>query len=181
MNPQIYFDITVNADAQKELTIPIMERCFNILHRVFRASPNRYVIALPYARIGKRRFPGTVIRIFAENRNDLDELVNNIRDHPIIRDYVNFGYPRSIPDNFGGPWREYRRYRITNRKSRLEKCREYRLKNASNFPYFKTVSKTNGNLFGIYITVLEKNCGGDCQPDSYGLSVADRSFALPVI
>lgn len=182
MKPRIYFDIEVRADARGDgLVIPIMERAFGVLHGAFREFPSRYAIALPHARSGTHRHPGSSIRVFSETREALDSLVSAIQSHSVVRDYLQLGYPRRIPDGFDGPWHEYRRYRITNRSSRLEKCREFRLRQAEELPYLRSISKTNGHGFGVYIAIMNGGPANDCQPDSYGLSVASRPFTLPAI
>ncbi|CAK0764563.1 conserved hypothetical protein [Gammaproteobacteria bacterium] len=180
MKPLIYCDLEVRADTKNEgFALPIMERTLGVLHGVFRQSPDCYAIALPQAQSGERRHPGAVIRVFAETREDLDRLVTTIQDFPVVRDYLMIGYPRSVPVGFNGPWREYRRYRITNRGSRLEKCREFRLQEASKLPYLRVVSRSTGHGFGLYVASVEGSQVDDCKPDSYGLSVATRPFALP--
>lgn len=182
MKPLVYFDAEVRGGAKDEgLAMPVMERLMAILHGVFRQQPGKFAIALPGARTGRGRHPGNVIRVFAETRDDLDLLVTSIHDHHVIRDYVTLGDPRKVPPDFSGPWREYRRYRITNRGSRLDKCREYRLQQASELPYFRSLSKSTGHGFGVYVAPMEGEPADDCQPDSYGLSVSTRPFALPML
>lgn len=182
MKPQTYVDAAVRDHAKGEgLTIPVMTRLMGILHGVFRLQPGRFAVALPEARTGPRPHPGAFIRVFASGREELDLLEAAIRDHALARDYVLIGYPRSVPVGFSGPWREFRRYRISNRGSRLEKCREYRLRQAAELPFFRSVSKSTGHGFGLYVAPMDGVPVEDCQPDSYGLSVADRPFALPLL
>ncbi|CAK0781605.1 conserved hypothetical protein [Gammaproteobacteria bacterium] len=182
MKPLIYCDLEVRANAQGEgISIPVLERALGVLHGVFRKSPGKYAIALPLARFGEHRHPGTVVRVFSETREDLDRLVAAIQEQSVVMDYLMIGYPRIVPANFSGPWREYRRYRISNRGSRLEKCREFRLQEASKLPYLRVISRSTGHGFGVYIAQLDAGRTDDCKPDSYGLSVATRPFALPLL
>lgn len=222
-----------------------------VLHGLFGQQPGRYALALPK----HQSAPFAALRVFAENRDDLDELVQAVEGHPVIRDYSRIGYPRKIPKDHDGPWVEFRRYRIPSRKAGRKPgdiLRERRMMQAEErrLPYFILNSLSTGQQFGLYVEVLHyatpnanpvestphrgemegdvdelsktvpsPHGGGlgrervksgaspsvertnprtpcptlfipsgdgvnstaipDCQPDSYGLSVSSRPFALP--
>ncbi len=190
MNPTTYVDLEVMAshNGGESIPIPVLaSAALDVLHGVFRHHPGRYALALPDVSPGKAHGPVRILRVFAENRDDLDTLVALISGQPIIRDYTRWGYPRSVPNDFSGPWIEYRRYRIPSKKS-LRKpkdtLRERRMQIAGElrFPYFHTRSRSNRQQFLLYVQALEAvDCRSVCQPDGYGLSVASRPFAVPWI
>lgn len=185
MNPRAYFDIEVRGAAStgggQVPALPVMTRLVGVLHGIIRDHPGKIALALPRMKTGELRHPGHVVRVFAESQVDLDVVVDALTANERIHGYVSFGYPKKVPDNFNGPWKEYRRYRIPGNGSRLEKCRDYRLQAADKLPFFRSASKSNGHAFSLHINCLDGSPSMDCRPDSYGLSVATRPFALPVI
>lgn len=87
------------------------------LHGVFRHHPGRYALALPDVSPGKAHGPVRILRVFAENRDDLDTLVALISGQPIIRDYTRAGATHArCRMIFQRPWIEYRRYRIPSKE-----------------------------------------------------------------
>lgn len=190
MRPTIYVDLEILAgDPDGEsMSAPVLAgAALDVLHGAFRQRPGRYALALPEVSPGEAHTPGRILRVFAGGRDDLDVLVAAISGHPIIRDYTRIGYPRPVPGEFPGPWIEYRRYRIPARKS-LRKpgdtLRERRMQTAreSGLPFFHARSRSNGQSFVLYVQALDAASGSaECQPDSYGLSVSSRPFAVPQI
>lgn len=190
MKPVIYFDLEVLAGAGggESLPAPILAGAtLDVLHGAFRQHPGQYALALPGVLSDQAGAPGRILRVFASHRDDLDALVAGIANHPIIRDYTRIGYPRPVPNGFPGPWVEYRRYRIPAQRS-LRKpndtLRERRLQAAreQGLPYFHTRSRTTDQRFVLYVQAVAAQAGGmECQPDSYGLSVSSRPFAVPCI
>lgn len=151
-----------------------------VLHGVFGQQPGRYALALPKHQTA----PFAALRVFAESRDDLDELVQAVEGHPIIRDYTQLGYPRKVAKGWEGPWVEFRRYRIPSRKAGrkpADTLRERRMAFAEDnrLPYFILHSRSNGQHFGLYLQTLPASASPAAQPDSYGLSVYTRPFALP--
>lgn len=150
------------------------------LHGVFGQQPGCYALSLP--RHQTSLF--SALRVFATEREDLDRLVEAVESHPIIRDYARIGYPRRVPADYDGAWVEFRRYRIPSRKSGRkpdDSLRERRMAQAEDrrLPYFILQSRSTGQQFGLYLEVCPALAPLDCQPDSYGLSVTSRPFALP--
>lgn len=151
-----------------------------VLHGVFGREPGRFALCLPQHRTA----PFAALRVFAAERGDLDELVEGVGDHPVIRDYGHIGYPRRVPADWDGGWVEFRRYRIPSRKAGRkpdDTLRQRRMEQAERrrLPYFILQSASNGQQFGLYLQVLPGGTATDCRPDSYGLSVSSRPFALP--
>lgn len=188
MKPVIYVDLEVLAEDQggESMPAPVLAgAAMEVLHGAFRQHPGRYALALPSVLTGKAKGPGRTLRIFAGSRDDLDTLVAVVSGHPIIRDYTRWGHQRPVPEDFAGPWIEYRRYRIPAQKSLRkpnDSLRERRMQTAQRLrlPYFHLRSRSNGQQFMLYVQALEgKETGSACQPDGYGLSVSSRPFAVP--
>ncbi len=188
MKPVVYVDLEVLAgdSGGESMPAPILAgAALDVLHGAFRQWPGRYALALPGVAPNQANAPGRILRVFAGSRDDLDALVDAVGGHPVFRDYTRIGYPRPVPSAFSGPWAEYRRYRIPSQKS-LRKpgdtLRERRIRSAREhgLPYFQTRSRSNGQSFMLYVQALDAATGdAECRPDSYGLSVSSRPFAVP--
>jgi len=94
---------------------------------------------------------------------------------------------RAVPEGYNGPWTEYRRYRIPGRSSRLTESRGRRIEAGNSLPFLHSHSKSNGQAFSIRVLAVPQiqalapaldNTTG-IAPDSYGLSVPTRPFAVP--
>lgn len=180
MRPLAYFDIEVRASSMKDganLAVPILARLLRNLHGYFAKYPGKFAVAFPYLRMGEHRHPGNVIRIFSENRAEFDGIVQWIENNDRIAGYVNRGYPKIVEDKSIIGWREYRRYRIPSRNSRLHACRDYRIKSSEGVPYLRIASSA-GEAFSMHISAMEGVRTEFCNPTSYGLSGKQR-FSLP--
>lgn len=192
MNPRHYVDFivadieggeqAVKAPRAALLPTPVLAgAALKVLHRAFREEPGHYALALP----GHARQPFAVLRVFAEGRDQLDKLVDVVEPQPIMRDYLRLGYPRKVPVDFSGTWTEYRRYRIPARRSGRkpnDNLRERRMAWAADhrLPFFIMQSRSTGQQFGLYVSIqTDAQASPEVHPDSYGLSVASRPFALP--
>ncbi len=186
MKPNAYFDIEVrgasSSGAGQIPALPVVTRLISLLHSLFRDHPGRFALALPGMRTGENRHPGHIVRVFAENRDDLYDLIQSaLQQNERIHGYVLYGRHSDVPENFDGEWVEYRRYRIPGTRSRLEKCREYRMNHADSLPYVRLGSKSTGQAFSLYFEVRSGEKTVDCEPDSYGLSLPSKRFCLPHI
>ena len=186
MIPHHFFDLNTRRSADEDSfssDIATVGRLMWLLHGVMRAQPGRFALAFPAMRTGAKRSPGSILRVFAQEASHLAALQENIGQHMVVRDYARFGYVQRIPAGFAGEMIEYHRFRIPNQKTRLGECRSRRMDAADELPFIRFVSKSNTQGFSLYIeprpprvAVLER---AQCEPDSYGLSVSDRPFALP--
>lgn len=194
MTPRHYFDFTIGPEPPAEdderrpgraaatLPAPVLAgAALKVLHGAFRDAPGRYALALPR----HARRPFAVLRVFAGERDHLHALAEAVEAHPVIRDYTRLGYPRPVPADFPGTWTEFRRYRIPARRSGRkpgDDLRERRMARATEarLPYFILQSRSNGQQFGLYVDIRAgAPQTGEAEPDSYGLAVATRPFALP--
>lgn len=188
MKPLIYVDLEILAGDSDEdaMSAPVLAgAALEVLHGAFRRQPGRYVLALPGVLPSAAKIRNWTLRVFAGSRDDLDALATAIGDHAVIRDYTRLGYPRVVPEVFSGLWIEYRRYRIPAQRSLrkpADTLRERRMKAAreQKLPFFQTRSRSNEQSFRVFVQALAGVTGGvECQPDSYGLSVSSRPFAVP--
>lgn len=180
MNPQHYVDIEIRgSESGGGFPRPVLAGAIlRALHGAFRKHPGKFALALPGS-------PFTALRVFAEGREDLDTLHEEVGTHPAVRDYGRFGYPQNVPSDYKGPWKRYARFRIPTRKadrSSDSRLRRARLEKAGedNLPFFPMHSNTSGQSFSLHVEVQDTSGPlEECLPDSYGLSVASRPFALP--
>lgn len=182
MRPRFYADIEISKKERgaEKSALLLVSRLVSGLHKIFHGSPGEFAIAFPKMRTGDLRHPGRKVRVFAETLENLDKLRGPLEKNGLLEEF-EIVQTKSVPVDFNGEWVEYRRYRIPNNRSRLEKCRLYRFSEAESWPYLRMLSKSTGHLFSLHIARMESSGPSDCLPDSYGLSVSDRPFALPVL
>lgn len=183
MRPAHYVNIDVPGNEKGGgLPRPVVAGAIlRVLHGAFRRHPGKFALALP----GKDNSLFTCIRVFSQTRGELDLLVDAIVDNPSIRDYGRIGYPRAVPEKFDGPWKRYSRFRIPTRKADRDPDHALRIRriaqaDENKLPFFILSSVSSGQRFGLYVEIgSAADHQGECIPDSYGLSVATRSFAVP--
>lgn len=191
MRPLRYVDFELlTSDTGAGMPAPVIASGLaHVLHGFFAGHPGDYALALPGWGSGTTEmngYPWRALRVFAADIEALDRLMSGVGNNPIVRDYTRPGFPRSVPPNFDGGWVEYRRYRISSRKAGVNDLRHRRLNAAMErgLPYFKVRSRSNGQPFILAVEprpALPGTLTTDVQPDSYGLSVQSRAFALPHI
>ena len=186
MNPRVYVDLRIlpsGGDARAPGVDP--RACglvFGAVHRHMRAHPGRFALALPDG----RGFMA-VLRVFADTREELDGLAEALQDSPMVRDYAVVGYPKRVPEDFDGPWLQYRRYRIPTRRADRKEgapCRQRRIAfaEAQGLPYLLVHSASTEQSFGLRVCVLEGAPNTlPCAPDGYGLARSSAPFSLPML
>lgn len=150
-----------------------------VLHGVFGLYPGQYALALPDY---PRSFPR--LRVFAASREALDRLVTATEAHRGFADIGRFTYPKSVPEDFAGPWVSYRRYRIPSRKAERKpegnlRLRRIQAADAAELPYFSLHSRSNGQAWRLYVEAQLAAIPEPAAPDAYGLATASRPFSLP--
>jgi CRISPR-associated endoribonuclease Cas6/Csy4 subtype I-F len=178
----------------------IRNQIYTVIHGAFRKLPGHYALALEisdklkaqqdqfeqkYGRAVRANFD--ILRIFAENLNELDEFIEAIKGHWKIRDYTVLGGAIVVPTAKISGWKSYRRFRIPTQKAeRTKLChqneplRNRRLKTAKDMPFFQVISQSTGQGFTVVIDVQDSENAGYGLPDSYGLARKESPFALPV-
>jgi len=182
MKPRFYMDIEIQKKERsvEKSALLLVSRLVSTLHKAFHDSPGQFAIAFPKMKTGDLRHPGRKVRVFSDTHEKLSGLRDSL-EHSDLLEAFQINPTQSVPADFDGEWVEYRRYRIPNTRSRLEKCRFYRLIEAENWPYLRILSKSTGHLFSLHIARMESSGPSECFPDSYGLSVSDRPFSLPAL
>lgn len=180
MKPYFYADVTARARVDEATgTLQAVTRLVFVLHGAIRTLGSHYALALPAMRTGEFRHPGRVVRVFAETREQLDGLLDNVEAHAVLKHFA-IGRVRPVPADFAGPWREYRRFRTPGRSTSKPEWRARRLAEGDNLPYLRGASRSTGQAFSLRIQPLSAdNRTDECRPDSYGLSGCERAFALP--
>ncbi|MBB5018455.1 CRISPR-associated endoribonuclease Cas6/Csy4 subtype I-F [Chitinivorax tropicus] len=177
MRPLFYTDILLKTPPYPIAAAGVLR----ILHAGFTLAPGRYALALPEYERGL----GRKLRVFASSRDELDELVDYLKDSTKLHQFGELTYPATVPDNYPGPWAQFKRFRIPSRKAERKQDGTLRLRrmaeaDAQALPYFPISSHSNGHAFRLYVTKLAATDNGtDCQPDAYGLSVSSRAFSVP--
>jgi hypothetical protein len=183
MRPEHYVTIDVISN-EKGMGLPrpvVAAAIMRVLHGAFSHHPGKFALALP----AKDNSPFACIRVFSKSREDLDLLVDAVENSPAIRDYGRIGYPRTVPEGYDGPWKRYSRFRIPTRKADRDpgdalRARRIAHADKTQLPFFIISSVSSGQRFGLYIEIgVESGNQDDCIPDSYGLSVSSRPFAVP--
>jgi len=183
MSARTYLDIDTRGAEDAGVSPPLMRgRLLSILHGCFQKQPGRYAVALT-------NHPGT-LRVFTTDRSEFDALVEAMSPSPWIRDYARIGYPRTVPDNFQGPWVSFRRFRIPTVRSDRDAVdgtsalRDRRITEAraKRMEYFHLQSRSTTQNFVLIVERVP--CDGDIgrfKPDSYGFSTTSNTFALPAV
>lgn len=220
MQPNYYLDIRILDSADDgELTLThLRNQIYSIVHGAFRKMPEKFALALEIsprqqrkmlAKEAKYNHPITpnydVLRIFASEQDDLDQLVERIKGHWKIRDYAVLNHPVAVPIAKVTGWRCYFRFRLPTLKAEPNFLKNYpereslhtkRLNKAKKLPYFKVISQSTGQSFTVPIEIFdinfeEENFGlpenykdvnvlKSGLPDGYGLARKQHAFALPV-
>lgn len=191
MSLNSYVDIILDG-ASGEISYPVIaNQVLSVLHGAFKALDKVFALSLPNCLPGKKTSIGNRLRVFSTSEESLKTLLAAIEDHFIVRDYCAFKKIQGVPEDFNGPWVEYRRFRPSNknadrnngdesislRERRMQDARERRL------PYF--ILRSQSNLQGFSLIVEPRKFAQDqsveVAPDKYGLSVSSRSFGVPQI
>jgi hypothetical protein len=127
----------------------------------------------------------------AETKEDeLDALIENVFDIEALKGQAAPQYPRSVPEDYAGPWRLYQRFRIPSRKAERIPGRSVRLKRineaaAQDLPFFQMASKSNGGRFRLYWSTQpyadNELHTHEPYPDSWGLSTTTNLVPIPDI
>lgn len=203
MQANFYLDIRIMDSADDgELTLAhLRNQIYGIVHAVFRQMPAKFALALEISPRQQRKmqakelkygYPALphydVLRIFAAEQNDLEQLLEKIKGHWKIRDYAVLNNPAAVPAAKVTGLRSYFRFRIPTLKAERhlqnnpvqESLHARRLKEAKKLPYFKVASQSTGQTFTVPVRLEDAAATGQGLPDGYGLARQSQPFALPV-
>ncbi|WP_106477909.1 type I-F CRISPR-associated endoribonuclease Cas6/Csy4 [Phytohalomonas tamaricis] len=182
MQPRWYCDIDVRPAPLPRPTAA--SAIVRVMHGVFRKAPGRYALAMP----SHDRLAHSVLRVFASSRDELDTLIESIREATTLVEQGMIQYPRSVPEDYAGSWSVYERFRIPSRRAERIPGRSVRLKrvqeaNARVLPFFQMKSESNGGRFRLYWSVqpytAENPSTHESHPDSLDLSTTTNPVPLP--
>ena len=179
MKPRHYVNIVIGASGGASLPVAA-SAVMRVLHSAFRNHPKIFAVAFPQKSIF------SMIRVFAENAENLKLLQSEIEDHQDIVSFARFKVSREVPFDFSGEWASYTRFRIPSRKAdrhegsplRLSRMRQA---DEENMPYLVLRSKSQKTEFGLRFKIEKGAPCEDCMPDSYGLSTSSKVFSLPLV
>lgn len=202
MDAHFYLDVRVlESSDDTDLKLGhIRNQIYTVIHGAFRKLPAHYALAVEmsdklkakqeqfekkHGRTAKPSFD--ILRIFAEQQDELEQLIEAIKGHWKIRDYTVLGTAIAVPIAKISGWKSYRRFRIPTQKAERtqlsnqnEPLRDRRLKTARDKPFFQVMSQSTGQGFTIIIDIQDCENAGHGLPDSYGLARKESPFALPV-
>jgi CRISPR-associated endoribonuclease Cas6/Csy4 subtype I-F len=176
MRAKCYLDIQALGTGEETPQYAVIAKALHILHGAFAGSDGQFAIALPNAKQGKNRTIGHTIRIFAESSKDLYGLIEGVKGHHLMRDYVQMSMPKDVPENFSGTWTAWRRVRIQKKEGINKERTIQRVKEAA----FFEMPSSNGHVFPIYIFQEPGQPQTEpFNPNSYGFASLDNLFSLP--
>ena len=192
MQPQAYIDLRVipslKSDRPNGMAHDIMALLIKFTHAIAARKEFKHAVAFPQAKTGSRPSPGNHARIFAMEKASLEILADELEKQQFVRDYVNIGRIKVLAADYKPTaYVEYLRFRVPNRKSRLEESRAKRMAEADTLPHLRLNSSTTGDGFSLFVKPV-RHTSASCSdgqlpsfdPDVYGLSVFTRRFALPI-
>jgi CRISPR-associated endoribonuclease Cas6/Csy4 subtype I-F len=188
MIPKHWIDIQIVKASEEIDGIPaavLMAKVVWVCHGVFSSNKGIYAIGFPEMQ-EKSPLLGRRVRVFAEHLEQLQTFLKAASSHYSVRDYTRQSEARSIPSDFKGQYLEYRRYRISNKRSDRNGVglREKRIKAAEQMqlPFLQLKSGSNHHRFSLFVQAIQHREGvlQNSEPDSYGLSVSSRPFCLPM-
>ncbi|WP_371747911.1 type I-F CRISPR-associated endoribonuclease Cas6/Csy4 [Hahella aquimaris] len=159
-----------------------------VLHRHYASHPDCYATGFPELNDGDRPSPGSAIRVFAESRDALDAALDALEGERRLSGLAISGRIRAAPNQWEGPWVEYRRHRIPARVGKSEQHQESRLRRrakrlaeSQTLPYLMLTSASNLQRFSIHIQSItyEQSAVSSNKPDGYGLSRVNSRVLLP--
>ena len=199
MQAHYYLDIRVIGD--EGITIKaVRNQVFAVIHGAFASLKHDYALALvasdklnaqleklAKSRHNEPKFDFDIFRIFANDEQVLQALIDAIQGHFSIRDYTVFSPPIAIPTAKIKGWKSYRRFRIPTKKAERrhlsddnEPLRSRRLKQAKNMPFLQVKSRRTGQGYTVIVDIQDSPDAGHGTPDGYGLARQSQPFALPV-
>ena len=132
MQPQAYIDLRVVPSFKSErpnaMAHDIMALLIKFTHAIAAKQAFKHGVAFPQAKVGARPSPGNHARVFALEKSSLEALADELEKQRFVRDYVSIGRIKALASDYQPPAHvEYLRFRVPNRKSRLEESRARRM------------------------------------------------------
>lgn len=154
---------------------------FRTLHAVFTQMPGHFALAFPHLEHKSPQARLSVFRVFAESLEDLKELHDLMKAGDGLNRIFKAAFPETVPENFSGPWKAYRRARIHSRNIPEARAKTMRKLDEDGSSWINMGSKENRQRFRLYVAIVDGQSGANGQINSYGLSVANNLLFLPHI
>jgi hypothetical protein len=165
----------------------VMSLMLRVVHGICAAQGAQFAVAFPQAKTGQNPHPGSVLRVFMEDRAVMEGLLDRIETHDVIPGYVHIDRVRQVPEGTEGTEStpgsigsvSYELVRIPAASKNVP-LRMKRIAEGDALPFVKMVSRT-GNTFSLRFRVTKQRAPSSlqCEPNGYGLSVPGRPFFLP--
>ena len=146
----------------------------------------QFASALPGLRCGDHAHPGSVLRVFTQDREHCEAFADAIEASPVSASVAIVSRVRAVPPGLEQSV-SYRRLRTPSRKSAARVAGEERrlasIKRGDSLPYLRMFSKSTGQQFSLRVEpgYPDEPPSIECEPDSYGFCVRERPFCLPLI
>ena len=199
MQPRHYLEfkiLTGDSNRPSGATHDVMGLLFKFVHAIAARKGFKFGLALPQAKIGSCPTTGGIVRVFAQSREHLDALADELEPKPFIRDHVAIGRIKTIPDDYVAPGHvEHLRFRVPGKNSWIPASRAKKTDESSRYPHVR-LNSSSGHEMTLFIKPIVHRAapqfapsveqGGQegqvgFSPDIYGLSVSSRRFALPLL
>ncbi|MGF6489163.1 hypothetical protein ABH904_002936 [Pseudomonas frederiksbergensis] len=155
---------------------------FRSLHGAFTHMSGHFALAFPRLDHKSPHARLLVFRVFAESLEDLESLHNFMKGGDGLGRRFRADFPETVPVDFYGQWKAYKRARIHARSVPEARAKTMRQLDEAGTSWIDMGSKENGQRFRMYVTVVESNQAGEIgRVNSYGLSIADQLLYLPHI
>lgn len=188
MQPNYYSNIELRSYAG--IAIPVLAgKVMEKMHVYFSQHPDTYALALPAMQEGSKPITGNILRVFASERDALDDLMAMLEEMAGLKDLLSTGRIRKSPELWGGQWTEYKRFRIPARQGKGAEHQEKRLRlrakrlaEAQFLPYLMLSSSSTRQNFTLIIKQERHQApivSSPNRPDSYGLARTASPVLLP--
>jgi CRISPR-associated endoribonuclease Cas6/Csy4 subtype I-F len=188
MKPEAYVDIELRAGMG--VTIPVLAgQVVQALHPGFQQSPGQFALAFPDLKVGETPTPGHRVRVFALSRAGLETLLDGL-ETPSRKDWLHVGRIRAVPQDWGGSWVAYERFRIPSRQGKgtpaqqekRARLRRQRFGAARSLAFLKVHSASTGQLAVVTFHCRRQEKPGEAGlSDGYGLSRPSSQVWLPAL
>jgi len=180
MNEYSFFDIQIFPE--EEMALPVMLReCFKALHGLEPVQAKQVAIAFP---LTKKTSLGNIIRLFAIEKNGLQQMKDQVEVLPLFRDYTRIGRMQSIALADVEAWQAFSRFRIPTKKSDRNNSllHDRRKQEAMHLPYIYVESSSTDSTFMLRIKVTESTAAPNSfLVNSYGLGSCAHPCWLPKV
>ena len=168
MQPRAYVELRVVASFKAErpnaMAHDVMALLIKFTHAIAARRGFKHAVAFPQSKTGAHPSPGNLARVFALDKASLELLADDLEKQQFVRDYVTIGRLKVLAPDYVPPgYVEYLRFRVPNRKSRLEESRARRMAEADTLPHLRLNSASSGHGFSLFVKPVHHESAIDAQ------------------